>query len=59
YPQSRKLPDALLKVGYCQYELEQYPQARAALEQVVQAYPESTAARLSAQRLDRMKSEGR
>ncbi len=24
YPQSRKRPDALLKIGYCQYELKQW-----------------------------------
>ncbi len=59
YPQTRKLPDALLKVGYCLYELGQYDKARAELTQVVQKYPESTAARLAGQRLDRMKSEGR
>jgi tol-pal system protein YbgF len=59
YPDSRKLPDAMLKVGYCHYELGQYQQASAQLSRVVQQYPESTAARLAAQRLDRMKSEGR
>src|SRR5690606_18516399 len=32
YPQSAKLADALLKVGYCNYELKQYDDARAALE---------------------------
>ena len=35
YPQSRKLPDALLKIGYCNYELKDYSAARAALSQVV------------------------
>jgi hypothetical protein len=25
YPQSRKVPDALLKIGYCDYELKQFP----------------------------------
>lgn len=59
YPGSRKLPDAMLKVGYCHYELGQYQQASAQLNRVVEQYPESTAARLAAQRLDRMKSEGR
>src|SRR5882672_3740140 len=27
YPQSRKRPDALLKIGYCQYELKQWDSA--------------------------------
>ena len=35
YPQSRKVPDALLKMGYCSYELERYDaDARAALVRV-------------------------
>lgn len=59
YPDSRKLPDAMLKVGYCHYELGQFPQAKTELTRVVDQYPESTAARLAAQRLDRMSSEGR
>ena len=28
YPQSRKLPDAMLKIGYCDYELKQWQAAR-------------------------------
>ena len=31
YPQSRKRPDALLKIGYCQYELKQSQSARSTL----------------------------
>jgi len=59
YPDSRKIPDALLKIGYCNYELKQYANAKEALSAVVQRFPETTAARLSSQRLDRMKTEGR
>jgi tol-pal system protein YbgF len=58
YPQSRKIPDALLKIGYCNYELKRYDAARAALSAVVQDYKETTAARLAAQRLEVMASEG-
>ena len=58
YPKSRKIPDALLKIGYCNYELKRYPAAREALKAVVASYPETTAARLASQRLDRMTSEG-
>jgi TolA-binding protein len=35
YPQSRKLPDALLKIGYCDYELKQWERAPDTLAQVV------------------------
>ncbi len=59
YPDSRKIPDALLKIGYCNYELKNYPAARSALGQVVSRFGDTTAARLAAQRLTKMESEGR
>jgi tol-pal system protein YbgF len=59
YPQSRKVPDALLKIGYCQYELEQYGAARQALTDVTTRFPETTAARLARQRLAQLAAEGR
>lgn len=58
YPDSRKIPDALLKIGYCNYELKRIDASREALSAVVASYPETTAARLASQRLDRIKSEG-
>jgi TolA-binding protein len=58
YPQSRKLPDALLKIGYCNYELKRYDAARKALSTVVQDHRDTTAARLAGQRLQVMASEG-
>ena len=58
YPNSRKVPDALLKVGYCNYELKQWDEARAALKRVQGEFPETTAARLAGQRLQRMTEEG-
>lgn len=57
YPDSRKIPDALLKIGYCNYELSRWDRARQALTRVVRDYPETTAARLATQRLERMASE--
>lgn len=57
YTRSRKMPDALLKIGYSNYELGQWDGARAALERVRKDYPESTAARLADQRLKRMDDE--
>ena len=58
YPNSRKVPDALLKMGYCNYELKQWDAARAALKRVQSEFPETTAARLAGQRLQRMEEEG-
>ena len=58
YANSRKAPDALLKMGYCNYELQQWDAARSALRRVQQEFPETTAARLAGQRLERMEEEG-
>ena len=58
FPMSRKMADALLKIGFCSYELQQWQDARAALNRVGSEYPDSTAARLANQRLQRMDSEG-
>lgn len=59
FPESRKLPDALLKIGFCNYELESWEPARKALSTVASQYPDTTAARLANQRLERMTTEGR
>jgi tol-pal system protein YbgF len=59
YPRSRKLPDALLKIGYSNYELGRWAAARSALQKVRDDFPDSTAARLADQRLNRMTDEGR
>lgn len=58
YPASRKIPDAWLKIGYCNYELKQWTDAREALSIASSRYPETTAARLATQRLGLMKTEG-
>ncbi len=59
HPASNKVPDALLKIGYSQYELGSFGEARQALEQVSEQYPNTTAARLAEERLTRMRNEGR
>ena len=51
YPGSPKAPDALLKVGYCQYELKQWAAARTTLEAVAAKYPNTTVAHLAEGRL--------
>jgi len=58
FPNSRKVPDALLKMGYCNYELQRWDAARSSLASVQTDYPETTAARLAGQRLQRMGEEG-
>jgi len=54
YPQSDKVPDALLKVGFCQVELGDRNAARASLQEVTRQFPGTTAARQASQRLDRL-----
>jgi tol-pal system protein YbgF len=58
YPASRKIPDAWLKIGYCNYELQKWDDARQALTTAESRYPESTAAKLASQRLEQMRAEG-
>ena len=58
FPRSRKIPDALLKIGYSNYELQRWDSARGALARVQADYPNTTAARLAEQRLNRMADEG-
>lgn len=58
YPDAAKVPDAMLKLGYIHYELGKWAEARAMLEDVVKRYPNTTAARLAGDRLERMTKEG-
>lgn len=55
FPQSEKAPDALLKVGYCQLELKQLPEAKSTLALVGTKYPGSKAASLAKERLRQLK----
>jgi tol-pal system protein YbgF len=52
YPRGNKVPDALLKVGYCYQALGQAEKARAVLEQVVNLYPQTPPAAVAAKRLE-------
>ena len=58
HPRSSKVPDALLKMGLCNYNLQRWDEARLTLTRVQQEYAETTAARLAGQYLSRMESEG-
>lgn len=59
HPQSPKVSDSRLKIGYIHYEKKDWKAARQELEAVVSGYPGTTAARLASDRLARMKKEGR
>jgi tol-pal system protein YbgF len=58
FPGSNKVPDAMLKLGYTYYELKQYPQAKTVLQDLRTHFPDETASRLAAKRLDRIRKEG-
>ena len=59
WPTSRKAPDALLKLGYTQFEQKHLNEARATLAQVSERFPGTDAARLAQERLQRLPPEGR
>lgn len=58
YPNSSKVPDAMLKSSFIFYEKQQWTESRELLQRLVTLYPTSTAARLATQRLDRLDAEG-
>ncbi len=59
FPQNQKAPDALLKTGYCQYELKQWDAAESTLNNVISTYPNTTVARLAQGRLRALQLENR
>jgi TolA-binding protein len=58
WPDSRKAPDALLKLGYTQAELGRPAQARTTLTSVSTRYPGSDAANLAAARVLALPPDG-
>ncbi|MBL4763053.1 MAG: tol-pal system protein YbgF [Gammaproteobacteria bacterium] len=54
YSASSKVPDALLKMGYTYFELQQMDEAKVTLETLIKRFPNSTVARLAEKRLTRM-----
>jgi len=42
YPKSPKRADALLKIGYSQFELKSYAKSKSVLERLIQTYPGTT-----------------
>lgn len=58
WPDSRKAPDALVKIGFTQSALGRNAEARATLEEVARRFPGSDAAGLATDRLRRMPAGG-
>ena len=54
WPQSRKVPDAMLDLGLMQVEQKHLADGRATLGQLVQRYPGSDAAKIASERLQKL-----
>jgi tol-pal system protein YbgF len=59
WPDSRKVPDALVKQGFALFELQRLAEARAVLNDVGKRFPGTEAARLAAERLKRIAADAR
>ncbi|HVH83042.1 MAG TPA: tetratricopeptide repeat protein, partial [Steroidobacteraceae bacterium] len=57
WPGAHKAPDALLKLGFTQYEQKQYGAARSTLTTVTQKYPGTDAAKLATDKLRRFPAQ--
>ena len=56
FPNSGKIPEALLKKGFCYFELDKVEKSKQLLESVVSQYPDSSVSRLAAQKLEMIDS---
>jgi len=59
WPGSGKAPGALLKLGYSQYELKRMGDAQQTLGRLTARYPDTEAARLAQERIQRINAEQR
>lgn len=59
WPDSRKAPDAMVKVGFTQSAMGRNGDARVTLEEVVRKYPGTEAASLASERLKRLPANAR
>ncbi len=59
HPDSQKVSDAMLKLGYTYYELGNWDAAHKTLDNVKTRYPNTTVGRLAENRLQKMRLEGR
>jgi tol-pal system protein YbgF len=57
WPNSRKVPDAMLKLGYTQVEQKKLAAGRATLQKVVDSFPGTDAAKLAADRLAKLPAQ--
>ncbi|MFI0414522.1 MAG: tol-pal system protein YbgF [Candidatus Thiodiazotropha sp.] len=58
YPDSPKVPGAMLKIGYIQYEKKNWAGTRNILQELIDNFPATTESRLAQKRLQRLSKEG-
>ncbi len=58
FPDSPKMPGALLKIGFIHYETRNFVEARSILESVKSRFPDNSVSKLASERLERMRKEG-
>jgi len=56
FPNSGKIPEALLKKGFCYFELGRVEKSKQLLKSVVSQYPDSSVSRLAVQKLEMIDS---
>lgn len=54
FPEGNKVPDSLLKLGYCHAQLGENKAAKKALRRVIREFPSSNPAALAARKLERL-----
>ena len=59
FPESRRLAEAMLKVGDCQAALKAFRNARASYQTVISTWPESAPAAQARMRIEKLNAEGR
>ena len=59
YPNSSKIADAKLKIGYCYYSIKKWKEARFILSSIMKDYPNTSLSQLADKKIKSMDAEGR
>lgn len=59
YPDSSKIADAKLKIGYCYYSIKKWKEARFIFSSIVKNYPNTSLSQLADKKIKSMDVEGR
>ena len=59
YPNSSKIADAKLKIGYCYYSIKKWKEARFIFSDIIKKYPNTSLSQLAEKKLQSMDVEGR